>query len=451
MKILLIFPPQNLEQRYSHKIGNVGGFLPPLGLCSMAAVLEKDNHEVRIMDCPVNDYRINHIIDEVRSFQPEVVGIAAITSLADVTKGISETIKKEFPLITIIVGGPHATIMPEDLAKEKTIDIVMKGEADGKIGEIVKDIEKYKKIKIVDCGKVKELDSIPYPARHLLDMKKYTSLPNNYKISPYIFQMMTTRSCAYTCTYCGSANGLFRQRSVENVIGEIKSLIKTYNVKEIAFWDDIFTMNKKWVLNFCKKLKEENINIVWSCETRLDLINEEIIQAMKEAGCWNIFFGIEAGDEELLQIIKKRTNLDLIRKGVAMVKKHDMEIRGSFMVGLPGETPEKARKTIAFAIELDPDYAQFSITTPYPGTELWNTYEKYGTLDKSFKEYHGWSAVFIPFGYKNKKELLAIHREAFRKFYVRPKYILRRISKIRSWTDIQRNLKGLRMVIGFSS
>lgn len=448
MKVLLIFPPQNLEARYSHNIGNVGGFLPPLGLCYMAAVLEKDHHEVRIMDCPVNDYRINHIMDEVRSFQPDVVGTAAITSLAEVTKGICVAIKKEFPNIAILVGGPHATIMPKEVAADMQVDIVLVEEADGMIGQILSDLPKYKEMKIVHCGKVKDLNTLPYPARHLVDMKKYTSLPNTYKTSPNVFQMVTSRGCPYTCTFCFDAKGTFRQRSVENVIGELKLLRDDYGIREVAFWDDIMTLNKKWMHDFCDAVEKEFPDLVWSCYTRLNLVDKPLLVHMKKAGCWNIFFGIEAGDQELLDNMKKLMTLDQMKQAVRWVQEAGIEIRGSFMVGLPGETPEKARKTIAFAIELDPDYAQFSITTPYPGTELWNSAEKWGTLDKTFKDYHGWSPVFVPFGYKNQKELMDIHKEAFRRFYMRPKYVMKRISRIRSWNDIKRYMNGARVVLG---
>lgn len=448
MKVLLIFPPQSLEQRYSHAMGDVGGFLPPLGLCYMAAVLEQHNHEVQLMDCPVNNYSLNDILERVRSFKPAVVGLATITSLAEVTKGICGAIKNEFPDITILVGGPHATILPNEVATEMPVDIVLVEEADAKIAEVVADLPAYKQMKIVHCGKVKDLDSLPYPARHLLDMKKYTSLPNMYKTSPYVFQMVTARGCPYTCTFCFDARGTFRQRSVENVIGEIKLLMKDYNIKEIAFYDDITTPNKKWMHDFCDALEREQIKLVWSCFTRLNLVDKPLLTHMKKAGCWNIFYGIEAGDQELLDNMKKMMTLDQMRQAVRWTKEAGIEIRGSFMIGLPGETPEKARKTIAFAIELDPDYAQFSITTPYPGTELWNTYEKWGTLDKSFKDYHGWTPVFVPFGYKNRKELMDIHKEAFRRFYLRPSFILRSITKIRTFHDVKRYLDGFKVVLG---
>ena len=142
--------------------------------------------------------------------------------------------------------------------------------------------------------------------------------------------------------------------------------------------------------------------------------------------------------------------VEQMREKVRLVQKTGIEIRGSFMLGLPGETPELGRKTINYAVELDPDYAQFSITTPYPGTQLWKTYEKWGTLDKTFKNYHGWLPVFVPHGYKNKEELLTLQKEAFKKFYFRPKFIIKKILKIRNYTDLKRNIQGLKMVLAFS-
>ena len=197
-------------------------------------------------------------------------------------------------------------------------------------------------------------------------------------------------------------------------------------------------------------MRMEKENIVWSCYTRLDLIDEPMLRAMKKAGCWNIFFGIESGTQELLDNITKKMTVEQMKNAVKLVKKVGIEIRGSFMLGLPGETPELARKTIQLAIEMNPDYAQFSITTPYPGTQLWDTYEKWGTLDKNFKDYHGWSPVFVPYGYKNREELLEMHKEAFKKFYMRPKYILKRISKIKSFSELKRNVKGIKLVKGMT-
>src|SRR3989338_6273352 len=147
----------------------------------------------------------------------------------------------------------------------------------------------------------------------------------------------------------------------------------------------------------------EKEGIIWSCYTRLDLIDEPMLRAMKKAGCWNIFFGIESGAQELLDNITKKMTVDQMKAAVKLVKKAGIEIRGSFMVGLPGETPELARKTIQLAVEMDPDYAQFSITTPYPGTQLWDSYEQWGTLGKKIKNQHSRGAVRFFFSPSQKK------------------------------------------------
>jgi len=446
MKILLIFPPQNLEERYAHDVGDVGGFLRPLGLLYMAATLEREGHYVQVMDCPTYGYGINHIEEKLSDFNPAIVGIGTITSLAQVTKVICDMVRERCPEATIMLGGPHATIMPKEVAEEMEVDIVLVEEADNRIVEIVNDLERFKKERIVDCGKVKDLNTLPMPARHLLDMRKYTALPNAYKVTPHIAHMVTSRGCPFTCTFCFDAMGTFRQRSVENVIREIQLLKNLYNIKEVAFWDDILTPNKKWMKEFCEAIKKEKI--VWSCYTRLNLVNPEMLKDMKESGCWNIFYGIEAGDNELLKHMRKMMNVDQMKQAVRWTQEAGIEIRGSFMVGLPGETPALARKTIDFAIDLDPDYAQFSITTPYPGTQLWNDYEKWGTLDKTFQSYHGWSPVFVPHGYKNKEELMAIHKEAFRRFYLRPTYVWKRLKNINSWLDIKRYWHGFKVVLG---
>ncbi|MEK6984221.1 MAG: radical SAM protein [Nanoarchaeota archaeon] len=451
MKILLIFPPQNLNERYARNMGNVGGFLPPLGLCYMAAVLERDGHEVRIMDCPVNNYTISDILTEITNFDPKAIGIAAITSLANVTKELCDVIKNQFPDKFIILGGPHPTVMPNEVSQEINADIVIQGEADNIISDVLKNLEEYQNKRIIKAGIVMKLDELPLPARHLLDMSKYTSLPNTYKKSANTFQMVTSRGCPFTCTFCHDAKGVFRQRSVENVIKEIKHLQEKYDVKEIAFWDDIITLNKAWMHKFCEALDKERIGLIWSCYTRLDLVDEPLLRSMKKAGCWNIFFGIEAGSQELLDNMKKKMTIEQMANQVRLVKKIGIEIRGSFMIGLPGETPEKARETIKYAIDLDPDYAQFTITTPYPGTELWNTAEQWGTLNKDFRNFNEWQPVFIPKGYKNADELLQMHKEAFRRFYFRPKFILKKIAKIKSFSELGRHLKGLRVVYAMAS
>lgn len=452
MKVLLIFPPISVDERYSKKVGDVGGHLAPLGLAYMAAVLLKEGHEVSIIDAPALGYGMDDVLRNVESTRPDFIGMTALTTTIGRVENLSRGIKKDHPDVLLGVGGPHATIMPDSTLKRTGADFVLVGEGDITIVDILRDPGKYAMKKVIIGKRVDDLDSLPFPARHLLPMRAYKALPNTYKRSPYAINMIISRGCPFSCTYCcKDLYGYnYRARSVDNVIREIKHVIREYNTTEISFWDDLFTMKRQWVLDFCDRLIEEGIDIAWSCYSRVNFVDYEMLRKMKAAGCWNIFYGIEAGDQRLLDNIEKGITLDMSRKAVKATKAAGIEVRGSFMIALPGETPELAMKTIRFAIELDADYSQFTITTPFPGTKLYREASKWGRLSKKFDEYNEWNPVFVPFGYKNEAEVRRIHREAFRRFYFRPTYVTKRVLKIRSPGDLIRNIKGLRMILGFN-
>ena len=196
---------------------------------------------------------------------------------------------------------------------------------------------------------------------------------------------------------------------------------------------------------------KETPGLPWTCETRVDRVDKETLKLMARAGCWKIGYGVESGNQELLNTIKKGITLDQARQAVKWTKDSGIEVGLSFMLALPGETPEKARQTIEFAKELDPDYSQFCITTPYPGTELYEKAKEYGTLIQDFSAYTIWNPVFVPKGYRGQDEVLKMQRGAFRAFYYRPSYIAKRLLKIRSIGDLKRNIEGQRVTSKFSS
>jgi radical SAM superfamily enzyme YgiQ (UPF0313 family) len=224
--------------------------------------------------------------------------------------------------------------------------------------------------------------------------------------------------------------------------------MEKYGTKEISFWDDTITVNKKWIRDVCRRMIDEKLDITWTCLSRVDTIDREMVNLMKRAGCWNIFFGFEAGNQELLDNIKKGIKVEQSKKVMKWMKEEGIEGRASFMLALPGETPEMAEETIKFAIELDPDYAQFSVTTPYPGTSLYDNVEQYGSLSKDYSKYSLWSPVFVPYGYKDSDEVAKMEKRAIRKFYFRPKFIYSKFSRIRSFEDMKRYYKGFKMAIG---
>lgn len=468
MNILLIFPPITLEERYGRRVDGVGGVLPPLGLAYIAAVLEKHGHEVAIIDCPALQLTSEELIKDVVRKNPNIIGISAMTPTFHRAQRAAKMIKEACPEATIVLGGPHASLFPrQTLAENPDIDVVCVGEGEYTLLEVTRALERGDSLhgtegvafrsdsQIIQNPPrpfIEDLDNLPFPARHLLPMDKYRPLPNQYKRLPVV-HMICSRGCPFGCTYC--SNAIFgrknRIRSPENVVAEIKHINSKYGAREVQFWDDTFTLRKSWVRKLCNLLIEETPNITWTCETRVDVVDKGLIEIMSKAGCWKIGYGAESGDRELLDLIKKDITLDQIRDAVRWTKEAGMEVGLSFMLALPGETPEKALRTIEFAKELDPDFVQFCVTTPYPGTELYNQAKDHGTLIQDFSSYTIWNPVFIPRGYRDAEEILDMQRRAFRSFYYRPTYFIRRLLKIRSFQDVRRNIEGLKVISKFSS
>ena len=474
--VLLIQPPISVSERYGRDVGEVGGYLPPLGLAMIAAVLKEKGFKIKIVDSIVMNYGNEDILRIIEKTNPRVVGITAITPTYHRAKSLAEDIRKRFPNILLVIGSHHVTIMPQIVLKETNFDLGVIGEGEVTIVELLKlykslnyNYKKFtsskklgkidgiifkKKDKLVITKPrklIEDLNTLPYPARELLPMEKYLPLPNQYKRKPVV-HMTTIRGCPYNCSFC-SNNKIFgrkvRYRSPEKVVGEIEYVMKEYGAREISFWDDMMTVNKEWMYKFCDLIINRKINIVWTCYARVDSVDEPMLRKMKKAGCWNIFFGFESGVQELLNNINKGITLEQIKKANDLCKKIGIEVRASFMIALPGETPELARKTIEFAKKLNPDYVQFCITTPYPGTSLYENVKKYGELIEDYAKFNIWEPVFIPKGYKNPDEIKKIEKIAMREFYLRPKYILSRIRKINSLEDIFRYLKGFRLLLGF--
>jgi len=479
MDILLIYPPLSVKERYGNrKIGSSGGHLPPLGIAGIAAYLRKSGYDVGLIDALALDMTEEDICRYIALHRPRAVGLSALTSMFHRAASLVNVIRERFPEILIILGGQHATIMAEEIFKahDECFDLLVYGEGEVtclELMNIFKDTG-YERQRLLGSPLLKninglifktgdsiiktpvrshiaDLDSLPFSARELLPMDKYIPLPNQYKRLP-VAHMISTRGCPYPCSFC-SASAVFgkkvRQMSPARVIAEIKHLMERYGAREISFWDDTMTIRKDWMMEFCDRLTSEGIDITWTCYGHVNTITEELLFKMKKAGCFNIFYGYESGDQRLLDMVDKGTTLDRIRQVNQWTKEAGIEIRASFMLGLPGETPELARKTIDFAIELDPDYAQFSLTTPYPGTSLWHQAKNYGNLKTDFSEYHGWSAVFLPSGYKSRDELLALEKEAMRRFYFRPGYILNKLKKVNGIVDLIRYIKGFRFALGF--
>lgn len=462
MKVLLVFPPQLGEERYG-KFARAGSYLPPLGLLYLAAAIEK-NHEVRIVDGSTEHVTEKTILQIMKEWQPQVVGITSHTPTFYRAIHICKIAKELNPEIKTVIGGPHATACPDDTIRSEYVDVAVVGEGekilinllaafqDKKVLDGVKGIYYKKGTSIISNGpeeRIINLDSLPLPARHLINLKDYRPSVMHYKKLP-AFSVMCGRGCPFGCTFCSCAKVFKRKvtvRSKESVFDEIKYLITNYGAREIMFWDDTFAINKNWVLGLCELLK--TLNITWSCWMRVDQVSEDMLKKMSESGCWHISYGVESGNQKVLDTIKKGFTLQQVRDAFRWTHNTGMEARGTFILGLPSETWDTMMDTINLAIEIKSDYAQFQLLTPFPGTELWDVVNEFGeTPIKDLSKYTIWFPVFVPKGL-TQEELMKALKLAYRKFYFRPNYIVHTLKKMGSLQDLKRNLIGVTSLFEF--
>ncbi len=389
MKILLIQPSE--ERAMIH-----------LGLAYVAAALERRGDDVVVLDTGTAGGSEKVIARFMAEANPGAVGITAQTPYYSKALKASKLVRKLKPGCTVIMGGPHPSILTEDTLKEPSIDIVVKGESDITIVELMERLEtggalddvkgiSFKKNGVIIHNEyrpfIEDLDSLPNPAWHLFDMSKYLAKVNGKKVAP----VLSSRGCPFKCIFCyrGPAAGkTFRARAPENIVNEIKHLKQTYGIGNILFVDDIFTVNQKRAEKICDIMIETKLDIPWRCQTRVDCLNIGLLKKMKEANCTDISMGVESGNEKILETTGKRTTKEKVRKAFSMIKEAGISISSSFIIGLPGDTKETVRETIDFAKELNPDNAIFYAAMPYPGTEMAHmVVEQGGQLPETWDAY----------------------------------------------------------------
>jgi len=370
IKIALIAPPYPLSEFPS----------PPLGICYVAAACEQAGATVKLLDYIISEYSSEKLKQALAEFQPDVVGSTSVTLNFPKTADILKEVKKIAPHVITLMGGPHVSFDYEDVLRSiPEIDIIVRGESEKTLMSlipVIKDrsqwetipgIAFYEKDMIVqtqDQTLIENLDELPLPARHLLNIPKYHTL--GFPIS-----IITSRGCPNQCIFCQGRRMVgqkVRYRSMEKVVAEIENLMDLgFDLINIA--DDLFTVNKKRVIQFCEIIKERNISLVWSAFSRVNTVDPEILSEMKSAGCYAISFGIESGNPEMLKRVRKGITLDQARYAVNCCKKAGIRTHASFMVGLPGETHQTLNDTLNFAESLDIEYG-FHFLSPFPGTTL---------------------------------------------------------------------------------
>tara|TARA_B100000579_G_scaffold130123_1_gene105053 strand:+ start:3788 stop:5371 length:1584 start_codon:yes stop_codon:yes gene_type:complete len=474
--ILLIFPPTSVAGRYGRDdIGEIGGDVIPLGIAMLAAYLREKGFGVGVLDCPGLRIDSEKVFEIITEKDPDIIAFSTSTYTLFRAIEIAKKIRSKSQNKLILLGGSHANVAAEETVDQYDyFDIVSYGK-DGEL--IIHDIvAKYKEkncdrnlfmsdheilksikgiiykinnvaIRNEEAENIPDLDVLPFPARDLFPLERYIPLPNQYKRLPAT-NMVVIRGCPYSCSFCDQAFTGARRSSPQRAVAEIKHCVEVLGIREISFWDDMLCYHKKWMKEFLNLLIEENLDFTWSCYAAVNTVDEELLKLMGKAGCWNIFYGFETAVDVLaknINTVRKNKSLEKMKQVVSWTKAAGIEVRGSFMVGMPGETPELGKQTIQNAIELDPDYAQFGIVCPFPGTQLYKEIKqgKWGKfLTENFEDYNMWQPTWLPDGYQNINQLKEMEKLAYTKFYLRPKYVFGRIKSIKSFEDIKRYFKG---------
>lgn len=442
MRIVLIFP------RTRYPSGQ-----PPLGILSMAAYLRREsNAQTDIIDLTFRKRPFDYLRDTLSARRYDIVGLSVMTSMLREAERASAIAHQTNPQALVIWGGPHATVLPDESLAQPHVDAVAIGEAEETLLDLVQrggdptgvagiwhKADNSSISRNPPRSLLQDLSSLPWPARDLVDMKTYSRAWYSLTAAdPTLLgtSVITTRGCPYNCTYCQpTLRQLFgkkvRRRNVDDVLGELVHLKETYGLNAFMFEDDTFIVHRPWVREFSERLKEMKLGFRWGCNVRADLTTREILEPMVEAGLVQINMGIESGSQRILdQIYDKRITTGDVRQAVDMAKDLGLKVGGYFMIGAPTETHEEIERTIRFAARLPIDEAAFNITTPLPGTRLWEqTRDLVGGDIAEFDYYH--TSVYNSPQVLPAKKLQGLKRKAYLKFYL---FSPRRVPNVLKWS-----------------
>ena len=387
--VLLIYP----EYTYPKKS-------PPLGLAYLAAVLEQKGLSVRIADMSAAGLNLADIQKQVSEDTPRLVGISFMTNQYQNALNAAKAVKQVNSDIPVIAGGPHVSALPQEILKSDSVDVAVTGEGEITIPELAdyflngqsKDISSIKGIVYKKDGRIivnqpqdliDNLDSLPFPAWHLLPVDKYAVPATGGNATETVFAVISSRGCPNQCIFCDSHTVFgrnFRARSAENIFKELIYLKENFGVSQFDFVDDTITVNKKRIHQLCRLMLDNHCNFKWMCNARANTIDAEMLSTMKKAGCVRVEFGIESGDPEVLKNIKKAVTIEQIKNAHKLAKEAGLSVGSFVMVGNIGENFESVVKTKKLLEQIDTDDIYIAIATPFPGTELYQITKNNGWL-----------------------------------------------------------------------
>lgn len=422
LRISLISPgmPYGIDERPELQF-------PPLGILSLAAVLEEADYEVQIVDLAVIRWDYNYLKGKLKAFNPDIIGISALTASFPRTLEISRYLKEEFPDIPIVLGGIHPTFTDvKTLTENECVDFIVRREGEITFLEFLKVLENGGTFSSIpgltyrDNGEIKrtpdrpfikKLDDLPIPAYHLLEtIEKYNEIQSQLVVS--------SRGCPNHCIFCSTSaywGHFWRGMSPERVLAEMDILVCDFHAKRIVFGDDLFTLDKRRVHKICDGLEERGCYVEWLCSVRADSLDEELLKHMKSAGCFGVFIGVESGSQESLDRMNKRTTVEDNLSAVKMAKEAGLETTTSFLLGLPWEKEEDIRRNVEFAVtKLGSSEVIWSLLHPDVGSHIYNNLEEYGIefVDGNLEHCMGNAPSVIKTRYLTADQLSALWVEA---------------------------------------
>ncbi len=395
----------------------------PFYLGYAAAILEQNGHKVKLIDSLVTNQTRNGFLIQVKNYSPDVIVFETSTPSfkndIELLKDVSRITKCKKVLC-----GPHVSALPEETLKSEFVDFVLIGEYEISLNNLIECIEKRtnledvkgiafksgRKVVKTPLQPIVDLDKLPFPAWHLMPLKRYYNPAPGTKTT---MEVMSSRGCPYKCTYCIYPQLMYRTSQVrfrkpENVVDEIEILIKKYGKRGIYFNDDTFALTKKHVLAICQEIKKRRLNFRWACFGRVDTIDYEMLKEMKNAGCVYIQYGVESGSQKILGNIKKGIRIEQIKNAFKMTYSVGIKAHGTFMIGLPGESKETIKETMKLISEIDCDSLVFALCTPFPGTEMYREASEKNWLEESdWEKYDGYNFVVMRTEYMSRKEIKA--------------------------------------------
>jgi anaerobic magnesium-protoporphyrin IX monomethyl ester cyclase len=406
-----------------------------LGLGYLAAVLEKNQYQVDVIDCQVMKLSLEDFRTEISKRQPNIVGVTSTTLTYKTALKLVKIAKEACPNCITIAGGPHVTFWDDKALEEcSELDIVVRREGENTILELVQRIEaekSYSDVVGTTCRKdgkivrnpdreyIEDLDSLPFPARHLWPMDRLREYED-------ILYLATSRGCVYWCEFCTTVRmhgRKYRIRSPKNVADELEFLHKTYGVSKFTFCDDAFTVDQPRTEELCNEIKKRGLKIEWNCGTRVDMLTKDLLVKMKEAGCISVWFGVESGSQQVLDAMKKGITPELTTKVLGWVRELGLKPIPNVILGFPGETKESAWKTIKFVEKISPGEVGFyNIATPFPGTPMYDLVKEKGWLRVTDFDMYDTTKPIFETPSLSMKELGKLREGAFHHFYLRRAY-----------------------------